>query len=650
MSTKRRTNAAAATRWLRRAESLARRVVPTYGSKREVIDGYLLRGSKAQGDLVAEVLDLPAYVLFLGFNRLRPGIVFAYAAGAVGSRDDLRPPHREFGYYAYEKDNYLIVPDVLADWHGEERAITELAHIQQIGSLFGHGAALFTLASEPPNNSQYWLDHMAYFSTGQRASVSCSMTSLHRNSISLDVPTLTPGTPGNGYWLKNHMLVDETMTGGWLLHPRRRVPHTSYSTGDPYRELRSPGKLRPGIYLEPSEDPALPDKFFMAYRAFNQVDDIWYTQGPEVPGRRQYYERRGEERLFVSRAEFVRADYDPEVGGRATLVATTSVGVEDIPIAALKPVPPTFPGNDYGRPELPNPPRFLTPFVTPTPEGMVTWCVYTSDNGEEILPAGYAYALMAVLPTGECAILKGDRDVQDGYPIPPTASSGELTVPWIVGAATVGGTAACVVWEHTYSRSLTEPRGTGGRLVLYTSDGLEVERRVLSTTMAATFASVMQWEPMVWDYTNYPGDSESPFANVVAVDEEHLVLAVVNGPPGTPATDAANTVPEHGVYAARVNVTEATIARLGVIYPRSLIYRKCMLTLVSRTFEEKPAVLLAAVTDDLVDSFGNGVTMISYDGGESWGYFVEDMAGQSGSLYAGNLLWEHDIDQRRYWS
>lgn len=81
---KRRTNAAAGAYLLRRAARLAEAIRTRNGRKREIIDGFLLEGRKANGVASATVIDAPGRVVVLGGNPPdRPNI----ATYTLGARD-----------------------------------------------------------------------------------------------------------------------------------------------------------------------------------------------------------------------------------------------------------------------------------------------------------------------------------------------------------------------------------------------------------------------------------------------------------------------------------------------------------------------------------------------------------------------------------
>lgn len=104
----RRSNTASGAYLLRRAAKLAKSVVPTYGSKSEVVDGYILRGRRANVRFVAEVLDPPAWLVLVGPLIATPAadvadsLVQELPTGRDALRSGLAPAKQEIG------DRYLV--------------------------------------------------------------------------------------------------------------------------------------------------------------------------------------------------------------------------------------------------------------------------------------------------------------------------------------------------------------------------------------------------------------------------------------------------------------------------------------------------------------------------------------------------------------
>lgn len=94
-----RTNTASGAYLLKRAARLAERIVPKYGSRTEVIDGYLVRGERRGDRRVATVLDTPAYLVIVGASNtttwpysLQPPWQSGMCLTAPTGRDAFSPP------------------------------------------------------------------------------------------------------------------------------------------------------------------------------------------------------------------------------------------------------------------------------------------------------------------------------------------------------------------------------------------------------------------------------------------------------------------------------------------------------------------------------------------------------------------------------
>ena len=658
--------------WLfRRAQRLAMqardRNLPT---KQDIREGFLLRGLRLAGKRYqAQILDLPQFLLLGGTNGLSAALAVYLPGIPVGTRDDLVIPDNDEVHHAFSEPgaylSYLLQPSSAPPDLGASPS----SYAPQSGmsyydkALFGYGYMQAGLKIPANNLSFYALDDMNYFTFAEDCTFGVGMTAPYAAAVALTfsdagVPTVggVPTTYLNG---SSMWLLESELDAGWLLHPRRQVQYTAYATvGDPYRSRRIPGVLNTGFMF--TQAPTLQlvgvDEYCAAARGFKQYIGTWYEAPPEASYRPLYYDRDGEQALIVARGQYDRSTYDPATSpqARATVDSVQYLLATDLTYPLLHPYPPTIPGNAWGKPVLPGVGKFLTPYVGRTTEGYVVFTVYTTYRDESLDPGaspdwqGDAYGLVTVLPNGDNVVLKADWDSGGTAALFPDASAAELVVPTIIGCCTLpDATVLCFVWEHSYNRKGTgdsNARGLGGNIVIYKAEANTVTRTVLTSDYAPLFASILQRRVLPFDAQTFAVELDNPLANVAWVGGSKVALAVVDGPPAIPTSNSATTVSEHGVYALVYDAETETFAVTDQIFTRTSIRRKALLS-APRLDGERPAVMLAAVTEATPTNNGAGKIYIRHTDGDNntaWREYVTDIGGQGGAFFAGNKAWWYD--------
>lgn len=650
-------------------------------TRHAMIDGFLLKARRLKDLRSAFVLDMQGYVLMPGFNKISNQLTIFMPAVPVGTRDDFLPQDAGAQYETVSAPgrylSYLLQPvSSPTNLGGVVDIEPALSHAFQDGPLFGYGYFIAGLAEPAFDTSFYALDDMSHFTFAQTCAVGGGMTAAYSAGVSLgfteDGAPSAGGTRdtylnGAGMWL-----TEDDLAPGWYLHPRRQVSHLTYSTLDGYRSRSMFGLMNPGYLFTPAEGMMLEgvDTYCVAARVFRQHIGTFFNVAPGASYRPPYYDREGEQALIIAIGSFDRGSYTP--GGPQAAAAIDSVRYvlpSELPLVALRPYPPTIPGNPWGRPDLPGIGRFVTPWVGRTHMGYVVFSGYTtyrdlSDGTEETEGwVGDANGIIVSLPNGTDEILVADWDSGDGAPLIPGASSGVLVVSYIIGGAIVPrqvgvepdqeirDEAYCFVWEHLYARkgAGADRRGIGGRLVVYSVRGLTVERSVVTSSYAPLFASMLSLKPVQLVQVSTSLDTNNMLANAVWVGGNRIALPVVSTPVAMPASGSTFTVPEHEVFALIYDVDAGTFTVTDSIFSRTDIRRKCLLSAarVEITTEEAelPAALLASVTTAVIGNRGAGKVYIrraNSSGAMEWNEYISDLGGQGGAFYVGNKFWWHD--------
>lgn len=110
----RRSNTASGAYLLKRAERLARTVVPRYGKKTEFVDGYLVEGKRTGNIEVATVLDLPGELVSFG-DAAGGAMERVYDAP---TRDVFDPRIAVAEYYPFMQSSRDVIPRYHADEDG----------------------------------------------------------------------------------------------------------------------------------------------------------------------------------------------------------------------------------------------------------------------------------------------------------------------------------------------------------------------------------------------------------------------------------------------------------------------------------------------------------------------------------------------------
>lgn len=638
--------------------------------KNLMLDGFILRGVKVGKQYQAQILDTPSYVLFAGFAGFRGGLTpLGYGAMAVGGRDDVYRQGTSAVYSAETVSSFslLQIPSVPAG--AEPAQLVFFPPTQQAGSLVSAGYLATPILRTDIDVSFDPLDDMRFFTFAQDVVVGGGFTSIHDSGIPLRVTTdgAQEGTAPNNYLSRNRYFISESfLSDGWRLHSRRQVPHTEYNPAiDPeYAGRIGPGILQPGLAARAAEPVAGlvgVDQICVAARAFQQYLGTWYIvdEGPEY--RPRFYDRYGYQGLLVSRGVYDRADYVPGTFADFTPAAEWIVTPEDLP-SPLRPFPASTPPNAFGKPELPGFGQFLVPHVAWSDGGFVVFSVYTTFRNEsgddDPSPsdplAGDVFALAVTIPDQTTSAYGQDWDAGAGVPLLPGAVVGYFSQGWILGACSVAvganTLAAALVWEHQYGRKTAPPRGLGGQWVLYTSNAVTTTRTVLTGSVAPLIAAIMQREPTQFSQLPFDEDQENTLSMAHAMGEGLLVTSCVAT--ATPVvTDGVNIPPEQ-IRCAVIDMATGAVSQRGVITARNKTYTKCLITVVqpykpaAGGKPEQDAVLLASVTDHLIDNRGaNGAVYISVDGGDTWREYIEAAGAQGGAFFAGNRLWRYGVDR-----
>lgn len=670
--------------WLvRRAKQLAQQArTVRLPSKQEIRDGFILRGLRIKGEwYVAQLVDLPTFVLMPGFNRITATLTLFLPAVQVGTRDDLVIPDNGVDHTVTGTPGgyspCLLQPTSSPSDLGPSPTnyAPSSAHSTQERALFGYGYFMAGLAQPAENLAFYALDDTNYFTFAEDCTVGGGLTAPSAAAAVISfseagVPSVgsLPNTYLNGAGL---WITEQDLDEGWLLHPRRQVSHTTYmNVNDPYRTRAMPGMTNTGFLF--TQAPALTlegvDTYCVAARGYKQYVGTWFTSPPGTSYRPPYYDRDGEQALLIIRGHYDRADYTP--GGAPALAQVDGIRyvlASTLPMEELRPYPPSIPANDWGRPELPAVGKFMTPWVGRTVDGYVVFSYYTTflDHSDDS-PSweGNAHAIVISLPDGTDQVLFADLDGVDA-PLTPGADPGELAVPTIIGGAVVPKLVSadpeptyedvsyCFVWEHTYNRlgvGDSQERGIGGRLVVYIAEGTSVTREVVTTAYAPLFASMFNRRPLRLDQLSYAVDSSNPPANVTWLGGSKVALAVVATPVYMPTSNTATSAPAHNVYVLIYDTELGTFEVTSEVFSRSQINRKCLLSAprLDRETSGLPAVIMASVTDMTPTNRGVGKVYIRHadlGGPLPWREYITDLGGQGGAYYVGNKVWWFDVEQ-----
>lgn len=673
-------------RKLKSAGSVARRY--------QLLDGFLLTGSKLNKLFSAQVIDPPGFLYFAGFNDFHNSLsVSSQTAASVGSRDDFSGLGASGAYNVKGGEGsetaYMLLPFTAPPSDIYSSTLVNLAPIQQAGRLLSVAYLNTPLLASSGDGSFDATDDMGCFTFDTIAAVGGGALAPYVCGVGVsfnDAGFPSFGSISKEYLAQQGFWVRETdLPDGWKLRPRRLVPHTNYAPyNDPYRSRRGPRIVQPGLShaVHPRRDAAGVDRYCVAGRVFRQNLGLWYEHEPGATYRPQYYDRNGEQGLLIAVGEYDREDYLPESPpARASIKAMQIVTPADLPIADLHPLPVFLSKlGAYGKPDVTNFGAFYTPHVSRITEGYAVFSVYeTLRNENDPLDAdpdenlsGYAVSLVTSISGGDSYTLLADWDYGPGGSPIDTSNGDSFVYPWIVGSchwlqvAEDGEktyTACCLVWEHVYSRK-TDPaavgnRGIGGRLVLYKTDVGMPTRTVLSTDNAPLFAPSMDKSPgvpfAVHDDTGakFPGSSHGPariepFSEVQYLGAGRMVAAAIASPYPATGSDKVSQA-EHAIYCLSINLDTGEVVRGGAIAMRTTSYRKCMISVVQPVIAaegdapERPATLLATVVDHINFNIGaGGKVYLSTDSGETWREYVSDAGAQGGAHYIGNKLWWFD--------
>ncbi len=650
----------------RLAEEVRRFGLP---QKSRIIDGFLLRGVRSGNSYQAQVLDPPSFVLFAGFAGFQAGaLTLGYGAMAVGGRDDVQSPGTSAEHDAATASSFLILQVPSVPSGTEPVQLVFFPPVSQLGSLITAGYLAAPLLRTDFDVSFDPLDDMRFFTFAQDIVVGGGFTSIHDSGTSLN--TAGGAVEGNApvnYLSRNRYFISETfLSDGWRLHPRRQVPHTEYSAGiDPdYAGRIGPGILQYGLAAAPAV-PAVDmvgiDSICVAARAFRQYIGTWYRSDPGPEYRPRFYDRYGYQGLLVSIGQQDRADYVEGSFADFTPVAEWIVTPEDLE-PLLQPFPAETPFNEWGKPVLPGFGQFLIPHAAHSDGGFVVFSVYTTfrnqsgddDPSPSNPDAGDVFAIAVTLSDRTTQAYGADWDCGASAGLFPGTTAGYFAQSWIVGACAYTHVdeqrAGCLVWEHRYGRKTAPPRGIGGQWVLYSSDGVATTRTVLDGDGAPLFAAIMQREPTQFSQLPFDEDEENTLAMLQDAGGGLLVTAgVVDAVPVV--TDGVN-IPAENIRCVVVDAIAGTTELRGVITTRNKSYTKCLVSVVQpyRAAEggrpEVQPVLLASVTDHLIDARGDGgEVFLSVDGGATWRTYIAGVGAQGGAFFSGNKLWRFGTDR-----
>lgn len=612
--------------------------------KHQIINGFILRATGNRNVYIATVMDIPGYIFFGGSTAL-PVAIFPGLAVPVGIRDDFDLIGTEATFQVQDKSSYYLIPVPTRRRAATQASATDwFPLVQQQDWFLGYSRMDVPVLRDFPDRNDWYLDDETYFDYSTIVALTGAITSLFTSARALNITDegVSVGDVTPSYFLRNQYAIDESdLPGEWKLYPRRLVPVVE--SHPDFKDRRYPGITMSGFAIRPiSAASALEgiDLYCHAARTFRQYQNPWGA------GDEKGYDRDGEQGLLVAVGAQDRSSYDPGTG-TPVFASTQSMQVllpSDIEQAYLHPSPEILPGDESGKPDLPNFGTFYTPTPVQCGDSFAVFSAYTTfrnlGEGQDNPQSGDAWSLLTTLPGGRTVSLRADWNASGGEI--ETGIPGEFMRPWIVGGAHIpseedGPTAYCLAWEQTYQRASITP--IKGEWALYSTSGGTPIRTVI-TGGAPLFALLMMGGPTLFDVSTY--DVSNPMSAAYYAGDNKLVTASTDYPPA-----ASN----RSIKSAVFDVTTGTVAIGGEIAVSNNLMDKCFITVVQPFIAAKddreavPAVLLSTITQHLVDNDGAGKTYISNDGGANWREYIADAGGQGGAFYAGNKLWKFDINR-----
>lgn len=619
-----------------------------------LINGFLIRvlgrrseaekGSfdRDKGVYTAYVMDTPGFIFYAGALSL-PRFSTQGVVVPVGIRDDFDAPGTQAVFQVLDKSTYFLMPVPTRIRQAAQQSSTGwFPAVQQRDWFLGYSRMDVPVLADFPDSINWYLDDDDYFDYSCNVALTGSLTSFLNaaRAVTISDGGVEIGEIATSYFLRNQYAIDESdLPENWKLYPRRLVPISD--SAPLFSGRRYPGITMSGFAIIPastSTDLVGFDLYCHAARTFRQYQEPWGDLGM------QGFDRYGEQGMLIAVGQQNRSAYNPETGAPVFAATRRITVVEPVDIAQdyLHPFPEMLPGDESGKPELPNFGTFYTPTPVQVGNDFAIFSAYTtlidrSDGDPQSGMVGDAWSIITTTPGGENISLRADWNATGGEI--ETGVPGEFMQPWIVGGASVpgddGAVAYCLVWEQTYIRGSTER--LKGEWAIYSTTGGSPSRSVLSGG-APLFSLWMQDGPTKFEGNQW--DVSNPFSSVYHAGAGMLVTA---------CTDYPAAASGRSIKCAVFDTSTNSIKIGGQIAVSSAYLDKCFISVVQPftrgTGDLVPAVMLATIAQHSNGNDGaGGKSYLSVDGGESWSEYITDAGAQGGAFYVGNKLWKFDLN------